>query len=74
MENTQYPWQLALTEAIRELNQERLAIRLAEADDAVFYRLLEIEGTIENEEERLALEDAMQDVRLLRNHTFRFTV
>ena len=73
MENTPYPWQLALTEAIRELNHERLAIRLAEADDAVFYRLLEIEGAAENEDERLALEDAMQDVRLLRSHALRFT-
>ena len=73
MNNSPYLWQAALDEAIREFNPENLAARLAAADDAVFCRLLEIEGTTENEDERLALEDAMEDVRLLRSHALRFT-
>lgn len=74
MKNSPYLWQTALDEAIREFNPQKLAIRVAAADDAVFYRLLEIEGTTENEDERLALEDAMEDVRLLRSHALRLTM
>ena len=69
-ENPGYLWQVALDEAIRELNPGKLAARLAAADDSLFYRLFEIEGTIGNDDERLALEDAMEDIRILRNHAF----
>ena len=72
MPNLRYLWQTALAEAITELHSDELPTRLAAADDAIFYRLLEIEGTTDNGEERLALEEALGDVRLLRNHFFRF--
>lgn len=71
MKNTNYPWQLALSEAISETDSENLGVRLAAADDAVFYRLLEMEGS-DDDAERLALEDAMEDIRLLRSLALRF--
>jgi hypothetical protein len=45
---------------------------LAAADDAVFHRLFALENKAGTEGERLALEDTMQDIRLLRENCFHF--
>ena len=71
MPNLRYSWQAVVCEAITEFDAERIPSRLSAADDAVFYRLLELEGSGDDDEERLALEDAMEGVRLLRSHVYR---
>ena len=73
MPNLRYSWQAVVCEAITEFDAERVPERLCAADDAVFYRLLELEGDADDSEERLALEDAMEGVRLLRTNVYRFS-
>jgi hypothetical protein len=38
----------------------------------VFHRLLELEASVGTNEERLALEDTLQSLRLLRNYDYHF--
>jgi hypothetical protein len=66
------PWQRLFVAALTEVDSEKFAIRLSVADDAVFHRLLALEGRPESDEERLALEDTMQDLRLLRENCLHF--
>jgi hypothetical protein len=66
------PWQKLFVAALTEVDSEKFAIRLSVADDAVFHRLLALEGLPGTGEERLALEDTMQDLRLLRENCFHF--
>jgi hypothetical protein len=47
---------------------------LTDADDAIFNRLIELEGTSGNDEERLALEDTTQDIRMLRDRSNHFRI
>jgi hypothetical protein len=73
MKNAAYVWEHTLVVAIREIDPDKVTARLRDADDAVFNRLLEIEGSNDDDEERSALEDAMDAIRLLRSHPFRLT-
>ena len=74
MENLDYQWQRAFVALLTEIDAEKFATRLSVADDAIFKRLLELEGVNNVDVERTALEDTMQDLRLLRNQTYHFRV
>jgi hypothetical protein len=74
VDSLEYEWQRAFFAVLTEIDSEKFALRLAEADDGVFQRLLELEGTTGTDEERLALEDTMQSLRLLRNYDHHFRV
>jgi len=74
VDSVEYQWQRAFFAALTEIDSEKFALRLAASDDQVFQRLLELEGTIGTDEERSALEDTMQSLRLLRNHDYHFRV
>jgi hypothetical protein len=69
-----YRWQRAFFAALTEVDSEQYAARLAEADDGIFQRLLELEGTAGTDKERLTLEDTMESLRLLRNYDLNFRV
>lgn len=72
MDSVEYVWQRSFFAVLTEVDSEKFAARLMIADDEVFERLLELEGTVGSEEERLALEDTMQSLRLLRNYDYHF--
>jgi hypothetical protein len=74
VENLDYQWQRAFVALLTEIDAEKFATRLSVADDAIFKRLLELEGANNVDVERTALEDTMQDLRLLRNQTYHFRV
>jgi len=71
---SEYHWRCAFVAVLKEVDQEKFAKRLLVADDAVFQRLLELEGTTGTETERIALEDTIQDIRLLRDNSYHFRV
>jgi hypothetical protein len=70
MDGVEYLWQRAFYAALAEVDSEKFAERLTTVDDEVFQRLLELEGTVGTQEERLALEDTLQSLRLLRNYNY----
>ncbi len=72
MDTSEYTWRRLFVAALTEIDSEKFAARLAAADDAVFNRLLKLEDKVATAEERLALEDTMQDIRLLRNNCYHF--
>ncbi len=72
MDSVEYVWQRSFFAVLTEVDSEKFVARLMIADDEVFERLLELEGTVGTEEERLALEDTMQSLRLLRNYDYHF--
>jgi hypothetical protein len=72
MATSQPRWRHLFVAALTELDSEKFSERLIAADDAVFNRLLDLEGSAGTEEERTALEDALQDIRLLRNNCCHF--
>ena len=74
MASVEYRWQQPFLSVLTEVDTEKFAVRLAVADDALFNRLLELEGTSAANEERLALENTMQDLRLLRSHSYYYRV
>jgi hypothetical protein len=72
VDGVQYLWQRAFFAVLTEVDSEKFVARLIVADDEVFERLLELEGTAGTDEERLALEDTLQSLRLLRNYDYHF--
>jgi len=72
MDNSDYQWRRLFVAALTEVDSEKFNARLSAADDAVFHRLLAIEDKVGTEGERLALEDTMQDIRLLRENCYHF--
>jgi hypothetical protein len=74
MASVEYRWQQPFLSVLTEVDTEKFAVGLAVADDALFNRLLELEGTSASNEERLALENTMQDLRLLRSHSYYYRV
>ena len=74
MDASEYRWRRLFLAALIELDSEKFAARLMAADDAVFNRLLELEGKSANNEERLALEVTMEDIRLLRDNCHHFRI
>jgi hypothetical protein len=69
---SEFQWRELFVAALTETDSEMSFSRLTTVDDAVFHRLLELEGKEGTAEERLALEDTMQDIRLLRENCFYF--
>ena len=74
MEAPEYQWQSAVTAAVTDIDAKNSWSRLMLADDAVFNRLFELEATNGTDGERLALENAMQDLRLLRESRYHFRI
>jgi hypothetical protein len=72
VDSVEYVWQRAFFAVLTEVDSEKFVARLVAADDEVFERLLELEGTVGNNEERRALEDTLQSLRLLRNYDYHF--
>jgi hypothetical protein len=73
VDTREYQWRSYFVTALTQVDAENSA-SLSLADDAIFNRLFEIEGTSGNEEERLALEDTMQDIRMLRDRSNHFRI
>jgi hypothetical protein len=67
-----YSWQEAYLAALTETVPEKLLWRVRAADDAMFERLLELEGSTGTDRERTALEDTLRDLRALRSHGYHF--
>ncbi len=74
MDTSECQWRGMFVAAIAEIDSERFSTRLIAADDAVFNRLLALECEGGSDGERLALEDTMQEVRLLRDACCRFRI
>jgi hypothetical protein len=74
MDASEYRWRQLFLAALFELDSEKFAARLMAADDAVFKRLLELEGKSADNKERRALEDTMEDIRLLRDNCHHFRI
>jgi hypothetical protein len=72
MHTSEYQWRKLFLAALTEIDSEKFSARLIAADDAVFNRLLELEGKAGTSGERIALEDTMQDIRLLRDNCYHF--
>jgi hypothetical protein len=73
MENIEYSWRSVFVAALSGITCEESLAALSVAEDAVFERLFELEGTNGTEDERRSLEDTMQDILLVRgrSHYFR---
>jgi hypothetical protein len=72
VDRVEYVWQRSFFAVLTEVDSERFLTRLVVADDEVFHRLLELEGSVGTHEERLALEDTLQSLRLLRKYDYHF--
>jgi hypothetical protein len=72
VDSVEYVWQRSFFAVLTEVDSERFLNRLVVADDEVFHRLVELEGSVGTNEERLALEDTLQSLRLLRNYDYHF--
>jgi hypothetical protein len=72
VDKAEYSWRWVFLAALKGIDFENYSARLTAADDAVFNRLLELEGTTGTEKERLSLETTMQDLRLLRESSYHF--
>jgi hypothetical protein len=71
VDTREYHWRSYFVAALTKVDDEN---SLNIADDAIFNRLLELEGTPGNDEERQALEDTMQDIRMLRDRNNHFRI
>ena len=74
MNTSEYPWRHLFLVALRDISCESGLARLIIAEDAVFERLWELEGTSGTDQERLALENTMQDLRLLKTNSYHFRI
>ena len=72
VDSVQYVWQRSFFAVLTEVDSEKFVARLIVADDEVFERLFELEGTLGTEQERVALEDTLRSLRLLRNYDYHF--
>ncbi len=72
MDSVQYVWQRSFFAVLTEVDSEKFVARLIVADDEVFERLLVLEDTLGTDKERVALEDTLQSLRLLRNYDYHF--
>jgi hypothetical protein len=72
MDTSEHCWRHIFVAALTEIDSEKFAVRMAAAADAVFHRLLDLEGEARTDGERSAPEDTMQDIRLLRDYCYHF--
>jgi hypothetical protein len=70
MDTSERRWRHLLLAVLTEIDTDKFSVRLTAADDAVFQRLLQLEGTDGTDEERLALEEALMDIQLLRHNCY----
>ncbi len=59
-------WQLEYEAALLELDREKLPKRVATAETAIFTRLEALVGKADHEQERIAMDDALHALRLLK--------
>ena len=74
MDKIEYQWQRTFFAVLTEVDSEKFVTRLEAADEEIFQRLLELEGTEGTDVERLALENTMQSLRQLRGYDYLFRV
>ena len=71
-----YEWQNAVQEALLELNPKALTQKVAEAEHAIFNRLQALANAhasnSDHLEERQALQDAVNSLRVLKRETLNF--
>jgi hypothetical protein len=73
MSDLRYPeWQTAYLAAISELDDTKLAARAMDAEEAIFRRFQALGTSSDHHEERLALEDAIRGLRVLRRDKLKF--
>ena len=72
MENPEYSWRSVFVAALSGMTCEKSLASLNTAEDAVFERLVELEGASGTEDERRSLEETMQDILLLRGRSYYF--
>ena len=64
-----YGWQTEFQPALLELKPENLMGRITEAEAAIFDRLQKISSSQQYLRERIALDDALRSLRLLKKET-----
>ena len=73
MTDLRYPeWQRAYLVAMTELNATKLAAKAMEAEEAIFRRLQALGTSSDHHEERLALDDAIRGLHILRRDKLKF--
>jgi hypothetical protein len=73
MSNLKFPqWQGAYQEALLELNPTSLERKITNAEAAIFKRLQELSDNKDHHEERLALDDAISGLRVLKTDRLKF--
>jgi hypothetical protein len=73
MMDLRYPeWQTAYFSVMREMDDTKLVAKAKEAEAAIFLRLQALGTSSNHHEERLALEDAIRGLRVLRRDKLKF--
>jgi hypothetical protein len=67
-----FEWQSTLREALMELNPERLKIKVAKAEEAIFQRLQSLNHQTDGAEERHALQDASNMLLTLKREALKY--
>lgn len=66
MSNVEYSeWQKAYWEALLEVNPEKLAVRIFDAETAILKRMRVLQTSSDGHKEREAIEDALSGLRVL---------
>lgn len=68
----QYEWQKSVRDALLELNPDVLKQKVADAEAAIFERLQALAKAGGTSEERQALEDAVNSLRVLKREMLKF--
>ena len=67
MEYRRFPvWQKLCVDAVQELDTHQLSQRVCAAEEAVLFRANQIENLITNNDEKVAINDALKSLRVLR--------
>ena len=67
MEYRRFPvWQKLCVDAVQELDTHQLLQRVSAAEEAVLFRANQIENLITNTDEKVAINDALKSLRVLR--------
>jgi hypothetical protein len=67
-----FEWQTPVREALLELDPERLEQKVANAEAAIFERLQVLSGDNGTAEERQALQDATNSLRVVKREVLKF--
>ena len=67
MEYFRFPvWQKLCVDAVQELDTHQLSQRVFAAEEAVLFRANQIKNLITNNDEKVAINDALKSLRVLR--------